>query len=321
MKVKFVLLLSFCFFLVYTTALLAQSSELEPDELIINSSTSAMINAHYGLNGLTLQNFFNQARLEPTRLQVGDDLRFSILDGEQLSINTALVVPGRFTTLDSDNLTFRTLGSGLAREEWLLGRTVNASDPPESTLRIQRYAIGIEGGATIQTAFSIRGSDLNVGIGTMSPAQKLDVSGNARFQSVGSGTFSSTLNITADGTLTTSASDLRLKENISIIENPLTKTLALRGVTFNWKNDQNQEDRLGVIAQEVEEIIPELVFTNEVDGYKGVRYQEISALLIEAIKEQQLIIENQQHKIIELEKMTTRLDRLEKMLGVSVVEH
>lgn len=136
-----------------------------------------------------------------------------------------------------------------------------------------------------------------------------------------SGTVPRSLVGTSDGTLTTSSSDLRLKENITAIENALQKTLALRGVTFNWKNDQDQEDRIGVIAQEVEKIIPELVFTNEVDGYKGVRYQELSALLIEAIKEQQMILENQQQKIRELEKMSTRLDQLEMQLGVALPEH
>ncbi|NND32737.1 MAG: tail fiber domain-containing protein [Saprospiraceae bacterium] len=309
----------FCFSLLlfYSNIISAQSSELETDELIIKSSTPTFINAHYGLNAMTLQNYFDYARLEPDTLRLGDDIRFSILDGERLAINTALMIPGQFTTLDLDNLIFKTLGTGLGREEWQVGRTTDASNPPVSTFRILRFGVAIGGGATVQTGLAIRGSDMYVGIGTTTPAQKLDVDGNARFQSVGSGAFHRALNLTSDGTLTTSTSDLRLKENIKNLENPLEKVLALRGVAFNWKNDEEAGRRIGVIAQEVEKIMPELVFSNPVDGYLGVRYQELTALLIEAIKQQQRLIKDQEKKIGELEKVQARLDQIERRLGLT----
>ena len=79
-------------------------------------------------------------------------------------------------------------------------------------------------------------------------------------------------------------SDENLKENIETIQEPLKKVSALRGVTFDFKEDKQKQ--IGVIAQEVEEIIPEVV-VDRPDGYKGVQYGNLVGLLIEAIKEQQ----------------------------------
>jgi hypothetical protein len=62
----------------------------------------------------------------------------------------------------------------------------------------------------------------------------------------------------------------------------------------------------------VEKVLPEVVFTNPLDGYKGVRYDEIVALLIEAIKEQQSMIERQQE---ENEQLNARLTRIKELLG------
>ncbi|HPF02260.1 MAG TPA: tail fiber domain-containing protein [Bacteroidales bacterium] len=119
----------------------------------------------------------------------------------------------------------------------------------------------------------------------------LDVRGNGQFRSVGSGEYLAPLNLTTDGVLTTATSDARLKTNISTIPYALDKVLALRGVNYNWLENVNSGKRIGFLAQEVEEVLPEVVFTNPVDGYKGVNYAEITALLTEAIKEQQKEIE------------------------------
>jgi hypothetical protein len=68
----------------------------------------------------------------------------------------------------------------------------------------------------------------------------------------------------------------------------------MRGVTFQWKDNKNKS--MGIIAQEVESIIPEIVDTNE-KGIKSVSYDSIVGLLIEAIKEQQKTIDVLNHKI------------------------
>jgi hypothetical protein len=81
-----------------------------------------------------------------------------------------------------------------------------------------------------------------------------------------------------------SLSDANAKEQIQTIEKALEKTLALRGVGYVLKESQQQQ--IGVIAQEVETIIPEVVSTSN-NGTKSVSYGNIVGLLIEAIKEQQ----------------------------------
>ncbi|MCH8838244.1 MAG: tail fiber domain-containing protein [Candidatus Marinimicrobia bacterium] len=91
-------------------------------------------------------------------------------------------------------------------------------------------------------------------------------------------------------------SDIRWKRNITSLEGALEKVLALRGVQFEWNLDDypdrgfHEGKQIGFIAQEVEEILPELVRENK-DGYKAVDYPKITAVLMEAIKEQQKQIE------------------------------
>jgi len=91
-------------------------------------------------------------------------------------------------------------------------------------------------------------------------------------------------NFTATGTVT-SSSDARLKENITTIDNALSKVLNLRGVEYDRPDLEGSPHHIGVIAQEIEEIIPEVVSEDD-SGYKKVAYGNLVGLLIEAIKEQ-----------------------------------
>ena len=91
------------------------------------------------------------------------------------------------------------------------------------------------------------------------------------------------------------SSDERLKDNINLIHNPIEKVKQLRGVTWEW-NDlasdaARQSPNVGVIAQDVEKVLPMLVFDRE-NGYKGVDYSKLIGLLIEVVKEQQEQIED-----------------------------
>ena len=140
-----------------------------------------------------------------------------------------------------------------------------------------------------------------VGIATTAPTQTLDVNGRGRFRLLTTGTVNNAVYQTADGTLITGSSDIRLKENIEPLEGSLEKVNQLQGVSFTWKADPQQGKSIGFIAQEFEKVVPELVFTNQTDGYKGINYAEVSALLAEAIKEQQKTIE----------KLKTRIEMLE----------
>jgi hypothetical protein len=108
-------------------------------------------------------------------------------------------------------------------------------------------------------------------------------------------------NFIAAGSVTGS-SDVRLKDNVQTIQNALEKTMALRGVTFTRNDIVDSPEKIGVIAQEVEEILPQVVVTAEdEDAYKSVAYGEMVALLIEATKEQQNLILSLQARIEALE--------------------
>jgi hypothetical protein len=98
--------------------------------------------------------------------------------------------------------------------------------------------------------------------------------------------------ITATGDVTAfSTSDKNLKQNITNINNSLDKVSKINGVYYNWtkealeKNEHLKDVKeVGVIAQEVEEVLPEIVATRE-DGTKAVKYERLCALLIESVKE------------------------------------
>lgn len=102
------------------------------------------------------------------------------------------------------------------------------------------------------------------------------------------------------------ASDKRLKENIQPIENALDKLDKIGGYTFDW-NDKveihgHEGHDIGVIAQEIEEVLPEAVTTRD-NGYKAVKYEKLTAFLIQVNKEQQKIIKDQQCQIDELREL------------------
>ena len=103
-----------------------------------------------------------------------------------------------------------------------------------------------------------------------------------------------------------STSDRRLKDNIINIENSINKLENLNGVKFNWKKEHfdihgYEGDDVGVIAQEIEEVLPEAIRVNET-GYLSVRYEKIIPLLIEGIKELSNNNKQQQNQIDILNK-------------------
>ena len=106
-----------------------------------------------------------------------------------------------------------------------------------------------------------------------------------------------TLNVGED-IVAYASSDERLKDNIETIENPLEKLSQISGNTFDWneeKQDIYKGRDYGVIAQEIEQVMPELVDTRD-NGYKAVKYEKLVPLLIESIKELQKEIEELKSK-------------------------
>ncbi|MFN8206299.1 MAG: tail fiber domain-containing protein [Bacteroidales bacterium] len=114
-----------------------------------------------------------------------------------------------------------------------------------------------------------------------------------------------------------SGSDERFKENIQQLTSPLAKVLELKGVKYDLKpemffgkdqvsnvTESQLKNHIGLIAQEVQEIIPEVVLYDSARAMLGIKYTELIPYLIEAIKEQQLIITSMQDEISELRKQT-----------------
>ncbi len=116
------------------------------------------------------------------------------------------------------------------------------------------------------------------------------------------------------------SSDERWKKNIVTLDNSLEKVQQLRGVSYEFKTDEfpnqnfNKGTQIGLIAQEIEKIYPELVTTDN-NGFKAVEYANVVAILIEAIKEQQTLIESQNKEIESLKTsnayMQTQIDTMQ----------
>ncbi len=132
----------------------------------------------------------------------------------------------------------------------------------------------------------------NVGIGTTAPSQKLDVSGNVRATS-----FIST-------------SDARLKTNIRTVAG-IETVRKLHGVSFDWIETGKPE--LGTIAQEVEQVLPDLVVTDPSTGFKAVKYQGLIAPLIEATKDLDNMCKMNQTQIMHID---SRVKALEARAGI-----
>lgn len=102
------------------------------------------------------------------------------------------------------------------------------------------------------------------------------------------------------GQTVTQLSDIRLKSNITPITEPLALVKQLEGIKFSYKSDLTQKQHIGFIAQQVKQIVPELVYGGTMDdSYQGISYGNITALLVEAIKEQQKQIDELKIKLDE----------------------
>ena len=115
-----------------------------------------------------------------------------------------------------------------------------------------------------------------------------------------------------NGTSWISNSDRRIKKDILKIENGLNKLLTLNGYTYNYNADKDGEPRrVGVMAQEVQAVLPEAVTANN-DGILGVKYSELTPLIIEAVKDLKIELD---HKNKEIQEQKILIDQLFKELS------
>jgi hypothetical protein len=144
---------------------------------------------------------------------------------------------------------------------YFVGNSLNYGGP--STFQIGRIDNG-----TVNTSKALyMTQNGNVGIGTFTPQYKLDVAGS----------------IYASGNIT-AGSDIRFKTDINTIDHALSTVKNLRGVSYQTIDTQRKN--IGVIAQEIEKVLPEVVLTDNTENkFKSVAYGNIVGVLIEAIKE------------------------------------
>jgi hypothetical protein len=197
---------------------------------------------------------------------------------------------GKATT---DTLTNKTIAAGSNTITGLTNTNLSGSAGISNANLANSTISGVSLGSNLETLtftdYLISGANYDGSTArTVSVAGTSINTGNTLVARDASGDFTAG-SITA--TQYTSTSDISLKENVSTIENALEKVLSLRGVEYD--RVESGEHQIGVIAQEVEKIIPEVVYGNEI---KSVAYANIVALLIEAIKEQQKEIEELKKK-------------------------
>ncbi len=162
----------------------------------------------------------------------------------------------------------------------------------------------VENGTTATTDRMIIDHDGKVGIGTNTPSEKLHVIGN----------------VLASSHMT--ISDVRYKQNINTLQGSLTNVLKLRGVSYEMKAEHKEKGfgtgtQVGVIAQEVEAVYPQLINTSS-DGYKGVDYSKFTPILIEAIKElnakHEAALQAQQAQQAQINMLKKELEALKKQI-------
>jgi hypothetical protein len=216
---------------------------------------------------------------------------YAKLESGTFTVNSALTASGAVSagslTINSKSLTLSgntTIGSSTDTVAFVTSGNTSVTLPTSGTL--------------LTTSVTTLSSLTSVGILTNLQTTSLGVGTAA---SGTSGEIRATNNITAYY-----SSDSRLKENVNLIEDALGKLSKINGVSFDWTDDyinhHGGEDGffirkhdVGVIAQEIKEVLPEVVAQRE-DGYLAVKYDRIIPLLIQAIKELQEKVETLEGK-------------------------
>lgn len=233
----------------------------------VNSNQNTTINIIQGVND------FQNTRLNSIEtINLNQNTSISIIQGVDNTQNTNITAVNQF-----------------AQAAYNQANTANSSASTSIDSFARTTANGANGLA--QGAYNKANTALANTTGTLSGS--LYITGALGVGTAASGT---TGEIRATNEITAFySSDERLKENIKEIDNALYKLRKVRGVMFDWKDEviekRGGEDNYfvrkhdtGVIAQEVEQILPEVVAIRE-DGYKAVRYEKLAGIIIQAINE------------------------------------
>ncbi len=154
-----------------------------------------------------------------------------------------------------------------------------------------------------------------IGIGTTSPDAVLDVVGTIQSSALLGGATNLTTDI--NGNIIRDPSDQRLKTNITSIDNGLERVLSLRGVTYEWKDKERFGDQkeIGFIAQEVDEVVPEVV--RKGGEYWSLNTRNLVAVVVDAIQEMWDVLTATR---ADVEQLEDRVEHLESLLEISLEE-
>ena len=273
-----------------------RSGGINPDSNVVSSS--------YGGEPRFLTQAARGLILAPTALQLGDTLGVFASGGYGA---TGFGDPsGGFAVFAAENFTDAAHGTGAAIYTTPLG----AIDPSPVLTALPSGNVGIG-----------TPGDVN---GIPTAADKLQVFGNVRVGD--SGTNGCIKNFAGTGLVGTCSSDRRLKKNITPFAPMLDKVTALQPVHYFWRSDEfpdrhfGSTQNYGLIAQDVEQVLPELVATDS-DGYKAVDYSKLPLLTIQAMKELKAENDALKQQVVQLKEqvendpLKERVAELERLIA------
>jgi hypothetical protein len=270
----------------------------------ISTLNSIDISSHTNLTagtGITLTG--DTLSTNSTQISVGGDLTGNASTATVSKVNGVSITSGEATQIGNINTT------AISTTQWGYLGTMNQNVSSTSNVSFNsispaigstngiRWTAGYGGYGGADAAYiawyasdAAENGVLEINVGD-------DSNDNIYLNAAGGTDVANDLRVTGD-VVAYYSSDERLKDNIVKLQNPIQKIKQLNGVEFDWNDNQDtyKGHDIGVIAQEVEKVLPELVTTRD-NGYKAVRYEKIVALLIEAIKDQQSQIDELKSKL------------------------
>ncbi len=256
----------------------------------LNSTTASLNTSISNLNTTTASLNTSVSNLNSFTASISTaSLVTSITNLNSFTSSTNVKLNNLESTSASVNISITNINSFTSSINTTIKNKLNTDGVLSGSGQLGNYVATITG---TSNQVLVAGSGLNNAAVTLSTPQNIDTAATPQFGSLGIGTTASGVSgeIRATGDIVAFySSDERLKENIKPIENALSKVESVSGNTYDWKAGfedihSHKGSDIGVIAQEIEKILPQAVIDRE-NGYKAVDYEKIIPVLIEAIKE------------------------------------
>ena len=239
---------------------IAVSSMMTNNLAASNITTSSMTTNYLGASTIAVSSMM-------TNNLAASNITTSSITANYLGASTIAVSSMMTNNLEASNITTSSITANYLGASTIATSSITANYIGGSIANLSTLTVS----SLIQTKFisCSQGFFSSLGVNSNMPAFTLDVNG--------------TIHATTDIIL---SSDLRLKENIVTIPSALEKVNSIRGVYYTLISSLTKDRKIGFIAQEIEQILPEVVHTEEEgDHMKSVSYGNVTALLIEGVKE------------------------------------